>query len=292
MSGQRGMSHQERLWSVGHRGRKASRRQLLRAGDGAVSLAVARPTDSFAERDERAEPGASDVAYQTSTPPSASAGSGASGIESFRVEIPQADLDDLQDRLARTRWPSELADAGWSRGVSLAYLQELAEYWRTEYDWREWEAKLNAFPQYTTMIDGANVHFLHVPSPEPEALPLILAHGWPGSVVEFLNVIGPLADPAAHGGEPADAFHVVVPSMPGYGFSGPIHETGWNTQRIANAWAELMQRLGYERYGAQGGDWGAIVSRRLGMLDPEHVVGVHLNFLPLSLPAIRQSSRA
>jgi pimeloyl-ACP methyl ester carboxylesterase len=270
------MSH-ERLRRAG---RKTSRRQLLRAGGGAVSLAVARPTGSFAARDERAEPGESHATYQTITPPGASAGSGASGIEAFRIDIPQADLDDLQDRLARTRWPSELSGAGWSRGVSLAYLQELAEYWRTDYDWREWEAKLNAFPQSTTIIDGANIHFFHVPSPEPDALPLILTHGWPGSVVEFLRVIGPLADPAAHGGEPADAFHVVVPSLPGFGFSGPVYQPGWNTQRIARAWAELMRRLGYERYGAQGGDWGAIVSRRLGMLAPEHVVGVHLNFLP------------
>ena len=143
-----------------------------------------------------------------------------------------------------------------------------------------WEARLNEFPQFTTEIDGANVHFLHVHSPEPNALPLILTHGWPGSIVEFMEVIGPLADPAAHGGDPADAFHVVVPSMPGFGFSGPTHETGWDTARIAAAWAELMRRLGYERYGAQGGDWGAEVSRTLGIRDAEHVVGVHLNFLP------------
>ena len=195
----------------------------------------------------------------------------------FRVAIPQADLDDLQERLARTRWPGELAGAGWSRGVPLDYLKELAEYWRTGYDWRTWEAKLNEFQQFTTEIDGQNVHFLHVRSPEPDALPLVLTHGWPGSVVEFLDIIGPLTDPRAHGGDPADAFHLVIPSLPGYGFSGPTHEVGWTAARVASAWAELMRRLGYDRYGAQGGDMGAFVSPDLGRIAPEHVVGVHVN---------------
>jgi epoxide hydrolase len=200
-----------------------------------------------------------------------------SKIRPFRIEIPQADLDDLGDRLARTRWPDELPGAGWSRGVPLDYLKELTTYWRDGYDWRKHEARLNQFPQFTTTIDNANVHFLHVRSPEPDALPLIMTHGWPGSVVEFLNVIDPLTDPAAHGGDPADAFHLVIPSIPGYGFSGPTRRPGWTTSRVAHAWAELMARLGHGRYGAQGGDWGAFVATELGRIDPDHVVGVHLN---------------
>jgi pimeloyl-ACP methyl ester carboxylesterase len=198
-------------------------------------------------------------------------------IRPFRIEIPQAELDDLRDRLLRTRWPDELPGVGWTRGVPLGYLKDLAGYWRDGYDWRKQEASLNELPQFTTTIDGANVHFFHVRSPEPGALPLILTHGWPGSVVEFLNVIGPLTDPRAHGGDPADAFHLVIPSMPGYGLSGPTREPGWTTSRVARAWAELMRRLGYDRYGAQGGDWGAFVSLELGRIDPDHVVGVHLN---------------
>jgi epoxide hydrolase len=198
-------------------------------------------------------------------------------IRPFRLDVPQADLDDLRDRLGRTRWPDELPGVGWDRGVPLGYLQDLAAYWRDGYDWRKQEAALNQHPQFTTTIDGANVHFLHVRSPEPDALPLLLAHGWPGSIVEFLDVIGPLSDPRAHGGDPADAFHLVIPSMPGYGFSGPTREAGWTTDRVATAWAELMARLGYDRYGAQGGDFGAFVSPELGRIDPEHVVGVHVN---------------
>jgi epoxide hydrolase len=198
-------------------------------------------------------------------------------IQPFTISIPQSALDDLEDRLARTRWPNELPGVDWSRGVALGYLQELADYWRTQYDWRQHEARLNQFPQFITEIDGQNIHFLHVRSPEPHALPLILTHGWPGSVMEFLKVIGPLSDPRRHGGDPADAFHLVIPSLPGFGFSGPTHETGWNTERIAKAWAVLMHRLGYERYGTQGGDFGAFVSPELGRIDPDYVVGVHVN---------------
>jgi len=198
-------------------------------------------------------------------------------IQPFTINIPQANLDDLRDRLARTRWPDELPGVGWSYGVSLAYLKELAEYWRTAYDWRTWEAKLNQFPQFTTEIGGQNVHFLHVRSPEPNALPLILTHGWPGSVAEFLEIIGPLSDPRAHGGDSADAFHLVIPSIPGFGFSGPTQATGWTTDRTAKAWAELMNRLGYARYGAQGGDWGAFVAPALGRIAADQVVGVHVN---------------
>ena len=200
-------------------------------------------------------------------------------INPFHIDIPQVDLDDLHDRLARTRWPDELPGVGWTCGVPVSYLKELAEYWRTFYDWRKYEAKLNAFPQFTTEIDGQNIHFLHVRSPEPDALPLILTHGWPGSIAEFMDIIGPLTDPRAHGGDPADAFHVIAPSIPGFGFSGPTREPGWTTRRVAAAWAELMRRLGYDRYGAQGGDTGAIVSPELGRLDPGHVIGVHVNNL-------------
>jgi epoxide hydrolase len=207
-------------------------------------------------------------------------------LRPFRIDVPQSELDDLRDRLGRARWPDELPDAGWSRGVPLGYLRELAEYWRNTYDWRRQEARLNELPQFTTTIDGANVHFLHVRSPEPGALPLLLTHGWPGSIIEFLDVIGPLSDPRAHGGDPMDAFHVVIPSIPGYGFSGPTREAGWTTDRVARGWAELMRRLGYERYGAQGGDWGAFVAPAVGRADPEHVAGVHVNaatmgFIPL-----------
>ncbi|MFC8359883.1 epoxide hydrolase family protein [Streptomyces griseorubiginosus] len=201
-------------------------------------------------------------------------------ITPFRVDIPQRDLDDLHARLDRTRWPDDLPATGWAYGVPAAYLRELAHHWRQSYDWRAAEAELNAWPQFTTVIDGTTVHFAHVRSPEPDATPLILTHGWPGSIVEFLDVVGPLTDPAAHGGDPADAFHVVVPSIPGFGLSGPPSDTGWEAGRIAGAWAELMTRLGYERFGAQGGDWGAAISRELGRAHPGRVVGVHLTLLP------------
>jgi epoxide hydrolase len=216
-------------------------------------------------------------------------------IQSFKIKIPEADLDDLRDRLARTRWPSQLPDVGWSRGVPLDYLRELAEYWRTSYDWREHEARLNDHPQFVTEIDGANVHFLHIRSAEPEALPLIMTHGWPGSIVELLDVIEPLTDPRAHGGDPADAFHLVIPSIPGFGLSGPTSEPGWSAGRVGRAFAELMRRLGYERYGAQGGDQGAIVSPDIGRAAPDHVVGVHVNaasfgFMPF--PPLEESELA
>jgi pimeloyl-ACP methyl ester carboxylesterase len=202
-----------------------------------------------------------------------------SKISPYRIDIPQGALDDLRDRLGRTRWPDELPGVGWDLGVPLDYLKGLAEYWATTYDWRGQEKAMNEFAQFTTVIDDQNVHFLHMRSPEPEALPLLITHGWPGSIAEFLDIISPLADPAAHGGDPADAFHVIAPSIPGFGFSGPTHESGWNTVRVAHAWAELMRRLGYERYGAQGGDTGALVSPELGRIDSEHVVGVHVNSL-------------
>jgi epoxide hydrolase len=200
-------------------------------------------------------------------------------IRPFRIDIPQTAVDDLNDRLARTRWPSELAGIGWSRGVPVDYLRGLAEHWGTGYDWREHESRLNAFPQFTTAIDGQTIHFLHVQSPESNATPLLLIHGWPGSFVEFIELIGPLTDPAAHGADPADAFHVVIPSIPGFGFSTPLSETGWTYGRIAKAFTELMARLGYERYGVQGGDVGAFVAPLMGRLEPEHITGVHVNAL-------------
>jgi microsomal epoxide hydrolase len=198
-------------------------------------------------------------------------------MRSFRIEVPQSDLDDLHRRLDRTRWPDEIAGVGWDRGVPLEYLKELAEHWRGNYDWRAAEARLNRYEQFVTEIDGANVHFLHIRSAEPGALPLILTHGWPGTVAEFLDVIEPLTDPVAHGGSPQDAFHLVIPSIPGYAFSGPTGQVGWDTARVAHAWKVLMRELGYDRYAVQGGDWGMPISLRLGLADPEHVVGVHLN---------------
>ena len=197
----------------------------------------------------------------------------------FEVSMPQGTLDDLHDRLARTRWPDELPGVGWSRGVPLGYLKELAEYWRTTYDWQWWEAKLNEFPQFTTKIDYQNVHFLHVRSPEAGATPLMLIHGWPGSIVEFLDLVGPLTDPRAHGGDPTDAFHVVAPSIPGFGFSVPLNEAGWTHGRIAKAFTGLMARLGYGSYGVQGGDLGAFIAPLMGRLDPDHLIGVHVNAL-------------
>src|SRR5262245_10204941 len=198
-------------------------------------------------------------------------------IRPFRIAVPDALLDDLDDRLARTRWPAALPTDAWTHGVPLAYVDSLVRYWRTEYDWRAQEARLNAVPQFVTTIDDQPIHFLHLRSPEPGALPLLLTHGWPGSVAEFLDVIGPLSDPRSHGGDPADAFDLVIPALPGFGFSSPLRTIGWEASRTARAWAELMRRLGYERYGAQGGDLGALVSPELGHADPDHVVGVHVN---------------
>lgn len=197
-------------------------------------------------------------------------------IRPFHIDVPESDLDDLRARLERTRWPDELPPDGQDRGVRLAYVRELADHWLTGYDWRKTEARLNAYPQFTTQIDGQLIHFLHLRSPEPDALPLIMTHGWPGSVIEFLDVVGPLSDPRSHGLDPTDAFDLVIPSLPGYGFSGPTSEAGWSKQRIARAWAELMRRLGYDRYGAVGNDAGSMISPEVGRIDPEHVVGVHV----------------
>ncbi|WP_328709055.1 epoxide hydrolase family protein [Microbispora hainanensis] len=193
-------------------------------------------------------------------------------IRPFRIDVPRADLDDLKDRLGRTRWPDEIPETGWEYGVPVAYVKRLAEYWRDGYDWRAHETEINRYPQFVTEIDGQDIHFLHVRSPHEDALPLILTHGWPGSIVEYLKVIEPLTNPE----DPAQAFHLVIPSLPGFGFSGPTRERGWNRFRTARAWAELMRRLGYDRYGAVGNDGGSFVSPEVGRVDPEHVVGVHV----------------
>ena len=202
-------------------------------------------------------------------------------VHPFRIETPQAELDDLARRLGEIRWPDELPGGtmpgtGDSYGVPGEFVRSLVDYWRDGYDWRAWEARLNSYPQFTTTIDGQNIHFLHVRSPESDATPLILTHGWPGSVVEYLDVIDPLTDPRAYGGDPGDAFHLVIPSLPGFGYSGPTTDAGWNRYRIARAWAELMRRLGYSRYGAVGNDAGSQVSPELGREAPEHVIGVHV----------------
>jgi epoxide hydrolase len=195
------------------------------------------------------------------------------GIRPFRIDVPQSALDDLRARLAVTRWPAQPDGDGWERGVPVSYLRDLAAYWADGYDWRKHEAELNELPQFITEIDGQDIHFIHVRSRHENAFPLLLAHGWPGSVAEFLQVVGPLTDPA----DPADAFHLVIPSMPGFGFSGPVSSAGWNTGRIARAYAVLMERLGYSRYGVQGGDMGAFVAPEMGRVADGKVAGVHVN---------------
>jgi epoxide hydrolase len=204
---------------------------------------------------------------------------GAGDLRPYAVALPEADLEELHRRLSATRWPDEIAGAGWSRGVPVGYLRELAEYWRSGFDWRAVEAELNAYPQFVTDVDGATVHLVHVRSPEPDAVPLLITHGWPGSILEFLDVLGPLTDPAAHGAAGRRAFHVVLPTAPGFGLSGPTGETGWDAVRVGRAWAEIMRRLGYGRYLVQGGDLGSWISLATAAVDAEHVAGVHLNFL-------------
>ncbi|HET7552731.1 MAG TPA: epoxide hydrolase [Gemmatimonadaceae bacterium] len=200
-------------------------------------------------------------------------------VRPYHVDVPQADLDDLRRRIAATRSPTRELVKDRSQGVQLATLRELTRYWTTEYDWHTCEARLNALPQFTTEIDGVDIHFIHVTSRHENALPLIMTHGWPGSVIELLETVGPLTDPTAHGGKADDAFHLVLPSMPGYGFSGEPAELGWNVGRVAQAWAELMHRLGYTRYVAQGGDVGAAVTDAMGRQAPEGLLGIHVNLL-------------
>jgi pimeloyl-ACP methyl ester carboxylesterase len=217
-------------------------------------------------------------------------------IRPFNIEVTDEELAELRRRIAATRWPSQELVEDRSQGVQLATLQALARYWTTDYDWRKAEAKLNALPQFTTEIDGVDIHFIHVKSPHENALPLIMTHGWPGSVIEMLEVVGPLTDPTAHGGRAEDAFDLVVPSIPGYGFSGEPREIGWGPSRVATAWAELMHRLGYTRYVAQGGDVGASITDAMGRQAPEGLIGIHMNLLVTALagpqPAESEQERA
>ena len=230
--------------------------------------------------------------------PAAAADQANGAIRPYDVDIPQDDLDDLRRRIAATRWPSKELVADRSQGIQLATMKALADYWTSDYDWRKVEARLNALPQFTTEIDGVEIYFIHVRSRHEDALPLIMTHGWPGSVVELLDTVGPLTDPTAHGGSAGDAFHLVLPSLPGYGFSSEPAELGWESGRIARAWAELMERLGYTRYVAQGGDVGAFVTDAMGRQGPEGLVGIHVNLLGAApalkdqLPAESEQERA
>src|SRR5215217_4461474 len=217
-------------------------------------------------------------------------------VRPFRIDVPEEDLVDLRRRIEATRWPERETVDDSSQGVRLATIQELAHYWETDYDWRKAESKLNALPQFKTEIDGIDIHFIHVKSRHEDALPLIMTHGWPGSVIELLETIGPLTDPTAHGGQAEDAFHLVLPSLPGYGFSGEPADLGWNVGRVAQAWAELMHRLGYTRYVAQGGDVGAAVTDAMGRQAPEGLLGIHTTLLVTVLagpqPAESEQERA
>jgi len=209
-------------------------------------------------------------------------------VEPFRIAVPDAVLTDLRERLARTRLPDEMPGSGWTYGTNLAYLRDLIAYWRDRYDWRAAEARLNALPQFRASVGGLGIHFIHARGVGPKPLPLVITHGWPGSVAEFQEIIGPLSDPARHGGDPADAFDVVAPSMPGYGFSDHPAEPGMQPDRIAALWAELMDGLGYRRFGAQGGDWGAMVTTYLGAKHADLVVGIHLNLI-IAFPEDRKN---
>jgi pimeloyl-ACP methyl ester carboxylesterase len=207
-------------------------------------------------------------------------------VKPFRIAVGDDVLDDLKSRLRKTRWPEAPPVDDWSQGVPLQWIEEVCRYWAEDYDWRRREALLNRFPQFTSEIDGLNIHFLHMRSPHAGAMPLIITHGWPGSIVEFHKVIEPLVDPVKDGGDPADAFHVVCPSLPGFGFSAKPKTTGWGIDRIAAAWATLMDRLGYARYGAQGGDWGSAVTTALGALDAEHCAGIHITLAMSARPQV------
>ncbi|MFB6705144.1 epoxide hydrolase family protein [Streptomyces sp. NPDC056333] len=215
--------------------------------------------------------------------------SASTAIRPFTFEFPEAELEDLRARIEATRFPEKETVEDQSQGTQLATIQELARYWAKEYDWRKVEARLNSYPQFITEIDGLDIHFIHVRSKHENALPVIVTHGWPGSIIEQLKIIEPLTNPTAHGGDASDAFHVVIPSMPGYGFSGKPSTKGWDPEHIAGAWGELMKRLGYTKYVAQGGDWGAVVTDLMGVQEPEGLVGIHTNMPKVIPPAIEQA---
>lgn len=205
-------------------------------------------------------------------------------IRDFSIDISKPELDDLDIRLRHTRWPDPEPVDDWSQGIPLDYVKSLADYWRSDYDWGRCQAALSQYPHHVTTIDGVAIHFMHVRSPEPGARPMIMTHGWPGSIVEFMDVIGPLTDPVAHGGNAEDAYHLVIPSLPGYGFSGKPEVTGWGAEKIAASWDELMQRLGYDRYFAQGGDWGALVTSAMGVQNLGHCAAIHINLVVVGAP--------
>lgn len=201
--------------------------------------------------------------------------------EPYRVEVPESDLIDLRRRIRDARWPDAETVDDWSQGVPLRYLRAVCEYWADSYDWRRLETRLNGLPQFRCHVDGVDIHFLHVRSVEPDAIPMVVTHGWPGSIVEFLDVVDPLVDPVAHGGARSDAFHLVIPSLPGFGFSGKPTTTGWNRERVADAWAQMMSMLGYSRFVAQGGDWGASVANQLAVRHPDRLLGIHVNLVSI-----------
>ena len=207
-----------------------------------------------------------------------------SKVKKFRIRVPKSALTDLKRRLANTRWPERETVAGWSQGIPLAYMRELVEYWRTDYDWNRCQDELNTLPQFVTEIDGLDIHFLHIKSPHKNAMPMVMTHGWPGSILEFMKVIGPLTDPESYGGKGEDAFHVVIPTLPGFGFSAKPDAPGWGIGRIGRAWGALMARLGYKRYVAQGGDWGSAVTHAMGMSETQHCIAMHTN-MPLLSPS-------
>jgi pimeloyl-ACP methyl ester carboxylesterase len=262
-----------------------SRRKFLSTSAAVTTAAAAGSLGMFTPRVQAAETGGDPAGGNTDPPADGT-------IRPFPVHFPEKDLVDLRRRILATRWPEKETVADESQGTQLNTIQALARYWASDYNWRKAEAKLNAVPNFITKIDGLDIHFIHVRSQHKNALPMIVTHGWPGSIIEQLKIIEPLTNPTAHGGKPSDAFHLVIPSMPGYGFSGKPTTTGWNPERIARAWAELMKRLGYKRYVAQGGDWGALISDFMAVQRPAGLIGIHSNMPGTVPPAIDKAIQA